>query len=83
LAFTGSGPGIIEEESMYPETAYAIARIAEIKHEISQPMSRRSGEHRLLTDARRARWNTFVHGIGRHIVGHRRRGTRVAAVAEA
>ena len=68
---------------MYPETAYAIARIAEIKHEISPPMSRRYGEHPILRGARRTRWNTLVRGIGRHIVGHRHPGTRVAAVAEA
>lgn len=64
---------------MYPELAYAIACIKEIKHELSQPMSHRYEVHRILKDARRARWNTIV----RHVVGSRHRLSRAAAIAEA
>ena len=68
---------------MYPETAYAIARINEIKHELSQTISHRHGAPRVASDARRTRWINFVRGLGRHTVGRRRRVGRVAAVAEA
>lgn len=68
---------------MYPETAYAIARIAEIRHEISQPMSHRYEARRVLRDAKRARWNTVVRAFKGHSFGRRHRVTGVAAVAEA
>lgn len=68
---------------MYPEMAYATARINEIKHELSQPMSHRYEAHRILKEARRARWNTIVRGFGRHVVGSRRRVSRAAAISEA
>jgi hypothetical protein len=67
---------------MYPESAYAIAHIAGIKHEMSQRLSHRNDEQRILSDARRPRWNTTVRGLGKHIVGHRGRIGRVAAVME-
>ena len=68
---------------MYPETAYAIARINEIKQELSQPMWHRYEAHRELSETRRTRWNTAVRRFGRQIVIQRRRVSRVAAVAEA
>jgi hypothetical protein len=68
---------------MHPETAYAIARISQVTHELSQPMSHRHEANRIIADARRARWNTVVEGLGRLAGGRRRRVTRAAAVARA
>jgi len=67
---------------MYPESAYAVAHVTEINHELSQPMSHRLAAQRARRDARRARWNRVVRGIDWHVVGRRRHVGRAAAVAE-